>query len=80
MAGMKNHARSKTLLGAVAVLFGCAACCALPLLAGLGIAGAGGGLIAWFASHEIMFGLGVAVLIFALGAGWKASRLRRVGG
>lgn len=70
---------SRSTLAVVSVLLGCAACCALPILATLGLAGAGAGFLAWLAGNAVIAGVGVAIVIFAAGVVWRAVARRRAG-
>lgn len=68
---------SHSTLAIVSVFLGCAACCALPLLATVGVAGASAGFISWLAGSPLLTAVAVAIVVFFLGWLWQRTTKQR---
>lgn len=75
--GTPQSSSSRSTLAIVSLFLGCAACCALPLLATLGAAGAGAGIISWLSGNPVLVAIATALVVFGLGVAWQVAKRRR---
>src|SRR5690242_3212198 len=75
--GTPQSSSSRSTLAIVSLFLGCAACCALPLLATLGAAGAGAGTISWLLGKPVFVASATALVVFGLGVAWQFARTRK---
>lgn len=83
----KSHSilsRRRLALAGVAAFVGCAACCAIPLVAAAGLGGAGAATLSWLFRPGSELVVGVAVFLSTLGVmaarGWLRRGGRAAGG
>jgi len=75
--GTPQSSSSRSTLAIVSLFVGCAACCALPLLATLGVAGAGAGIVSWLVGKPILVAVAISMAVFGLGFAWQTAIRRR---
>jgi len=75
--GTPQSSSPRSTLAIVSLFLGCAACCALPLLATFGAAGAGAGIISWLAGKPVLVAIATALVVFGLGFAWQIAVRRR---
>ena len=75
--GTPQSSSSRSTLAVVSLFLGCAACCALPLLASVGAAGAGAGFIGWLAGKPVLVAVAIGLVVFGLGLAWQVAARRR---
>jgi len=71
--GTPQSSSSRSTLAVVSLFLGCAACCALPLLATVGVAGAGAGIISWLIGKPVVVAMATALVVFGLGFALQAA-------